>query len=487
MLARRRLPIAFLALSVSLWALPASGADPLATCQKAKLKAVSKAAKGTFTCKGSDLKNNAVQLGTFDDVCLSEVDEKFPTAWDKAIAKAAKKGVSCFNAPSSASVGLGVEAAAQSASAAVGAGFAPADDANPDAVKAYNSLMKAAETYLGKTMSAEATHAAKPDPVKLAAARQKALGKLESQFEKQTAKAAKKGIVYSGNPQAVAAAIDTFVVDTASDVTTNPTFPIGTLLDSPVAGVEFSPGLDPAGGNFTLAGGLFPMTDDDPATPGSQMEFRIGGIELTQGAARTVHPRTTLVSLVPGAVDETHPTVTNLARTLQTLDADGNPAKEITITPEVREAAAALSLNFSQSIAGFQADPNTQTVIDALTGQPVLVPTDQAQAHLRSTLIAALAGTYEGTYTGTDFGTWEARISKTGRISVKGQSQDPFDLTRFTGRGALSSDGSANVALGRVSTGATFEGVIAADGTFDGTWENPAEADFGTFTGGRVD
>ena len=94
------------------------------------------------------------------------------------------------------------------------------------------------------------------------------------------------------------------------------------------------------------------------------MQFFIGDIVIGGAAAASIM---TPVSLVQGAADETNPTVTNIARFLQTLDNDGNPSNGITITTAVNNLAVGRTINFNQSVASFGNDTNVQTVVSALT------------------------------------------------------------------------------------------------------------------------
>ena len=56
---------------------------------------------------------------------------------------------------------------------------------------------------------------------------------------------------------------------------------------------------------------------------GESITFLVGDIMLGSAPGNFIM---TPIDLVPGAVDETHPTVTNICRLLQSLDQDGNLA-----------------------------------------------------------------------------------------------------------------------------------------------------------------
>ncbi|OQY58629.1 MAG: hypothetical protein B6245_10930 [Desulfobacteraceae bacterium 4572_88] len=104
----------------------------------------------------------------------------------------------------------------------------------------------------------------------------------------------------------------------------------------------------------------------------------------------------TPIDLVPGALDHTDPTVTNISRFLQTLDEDGNPENGILISEETRDNARGKSLDFTLSDAEFEAA--AKTLLGELFGQAphVLVSAQDAQAHLQSAIIALVETTRDG-------------------------------------------------------------------------------------------
>ncbi len=109
----------------------------------------------------------------------------------------------------------------------------------------------------------------------------------------------------------------------------------GTFVDSPTEGLEYV--------TDTLAG----VTDVDGTfeyREGETITFYFGGTELGQTPAL---PLLTPIDLVPGAVDETDPEVTNIARFLQTLDEDQNPDNGITLTDSAAAIAAEFNIDFT--------------------------------------------------------------------------------------------------------------------------------------------
>ncbi len=457
------LPAALALLGSASFALP----DAQTRCQRDKLSAIAKSIKGVFACSPKQLQG--VTLGSFDEACLGEVSPKFVAAWSRAILKAHEAGVSCFNAPSAGSVSESLIEAAIDSSAVIRAGFALSDDAAPAAVTLLNTLMRAGESYMTASLAAHAKDADKPDPSGLAKSLAKALATLEAKTAGAAQKAAAIGIAWTGNAAEIAAALDPHVAGLVLGISTNPGFAIGRLVDSGVSGVDFSPGLD-GGPNLTLAGGLFPIT-------GPVMSFSIGGIELG-GAEVSATGFVTPVSLVTGAVDEAHPTVTNMARFLQTIDDDGKASNGIAVAAAVREAAGLLSLDFSDTDAvvslAEQLTPLTSK------GAHSAVSALQAQKHLQGALLGAFAGTYAGTFRGDDSGTWQVAISTGGTIKGNGISND---VGKIGIKGKLTSGGALDAVAGSVTTGAVFQGTVDAQGQISGLWVNAKFGESGTFSG----
>jgi len=189
---------------------------------------------------------------------------------------------------------------------------------------------------------------------------------------------------------------------------------------------------------------------------GASCTFRIGGITLGSAAAAAL---LTPVSLVPGASDETNVTVVNIVRLLISLDSDGNPANGITISPAVATALATAALNFAVDAGTFSAQA-APLVAQALAGR-ALAAAAAAAAHLNATLLGTLTGSYGCAYVGAASGNVTIAIAN-GTITGNGPN--------FTLAGRVASSGSATISGGATSTGATFTGTFAADGTGRGSW-----------------
>lgn len=212
----------------------------------------------------------------------------------------------------------------------------------------------------------------------------------------------------------------------------------------------------------------------------------------------------TQVTLVAGAVDEQHPVVTNIARLLQTLDDDGDPANGISITPGVTELAVNKIVDFDQSVLAFEDDGVVQTVVAELTavtsaGARTLISVDETQAFLRETLLGMYAGKYTGTFDGVSAGSLELTVDDSGNITGSGcidsdSSSSNGGSVNSTSQctsaqnmeisGSLKSSGEFNNVIGESAIHTViFEGAIDRNGEIVGTWENGSLEITGTFTG----
>lgn len=207
----------------------------------------------------------------------------------------------------------------------------------------------------------------------------------------------------------------------------------GVFIDSAVQGLRFATasqeGTTDAEGTFQFA-------------PGETVQFFVGDILLGQAVGADI---VTPIDLVPGAANELHPTVTNVARFLQTLDDDADLSNGIQILPVTAGLAAGKSANFEQPILDFGNDGAIQILVSELTaatsaGARTLVPAEDAQSHLNASVLALLEGTWAGTtvyeattapYTG-DRCEWKVE----GQISDSGIFIYSSNLRSATGIGA---------------------------------------------------
>ena len=251
----------------------------------------------------------------------------------------------------------------------------------------------------------------------------------------------------------------------------------GIFVDSPVEGLRYVTnsleGDTDAGGRFNYRAG-------------ETVQFYVGDILIGAAAgALELSP----IDLVPSARNESHPTVTNIARFLQTIDDDGDPRNGIRITELVADLARGQSINFNQSISAFENDGVVQVLVSSLTsatpvGARSLVPVSIAQSHLRSSLLSLLEGTWVGTieivaltapYSG-DRCEWRLQ----GSIDASGRFSSSETLTRATGigRDVCATNASGSGVWGRSGNDVTFRftssshPIIGGDYQFAGVVSN---------------
>lgn len=145
----------------------------------------------------------------------------------------------------------------------------------------------------------------------------------------------------------------------------------GQLIDSAVAGVAYQ---TPSYSGKTNANGEYHFIDGEAVT------FAIGSISFGPLPAKAVLTPLDLA----GSTDITNRKVINIARLLQTLDDDQNPANGIVIPASANPAG----LNFDQDVADFESEVST---LLSLT----LVDESAAMAHLQAELEELNAGTGE--------------------------------------------------------------------------------------------
>lgn len=206
----------------------------------------------------------------------------------------------------------------------------------------------------------------------------------------------------------------------------------GVFIDSTVAGLRF---VTASQEGTTDSQGKFHYKT------GETVQFYIGDVFLGEAEVDAV---LTPFDLVSGASNELDPSVTNITRFLQTLDDDANLSNGIQITPSVASLATGQSINFQQSISGFENDGAVQVLVSTLTsatsaGARSLVSAQAAQAHLNASMLGLLEGRWVGTniytaktapYTG-DLCEWKIE----GQINAAGSFSFTSTLTRATGFG----------------------------------------------------
>ena len=156
----------------------------------------------------------------------------------------------------------------------------------------------------------------------------------------------------------------------------------GIFLDSPVEGLNYQTATM---SGITDADGTFLYHDGETVT------FFIGNLMLGASPGREI---ITPIDIVPGAFDETHPTVTNICRLLQSLDQDGIPENGIMITEVMHAEMTDRMIDITQGVAEFE-DYDMEALFNSLNmlgafsdGEDRGLRTPlEAQNHFRQTLM----------------------------------------------------------------------------------------------------
>jgi hypothetical protein len=150
----------------------------------------------------------------------------------------------------------------------------------------------------------------------------------------------------------------------------------GHFIDAPVSGLSFK---TPTHQGKTEDGGLFNYF------PGETVDLAIGDITIGQAVAGQ---KTTPLDLFSGS-DSADPRVINMARLLQSLDADDSPESGIRFTPEIEESLAAAMASMPIESLDFSNDDEideviNRTALEAATRDVSLaiVSSEEAQGNL---------------------------------------------------------------------------------------------------------
>lgn len=190
-----------------------------------------------------------------------------------------------------------------------------------------------------------------------------------------------------------------------SDDNDGPSVQQGVLIDSAVAGVEYTRSSSPATVLLTDAQGRYDYV------AGETVAFRIGGVALGSAAGKS---KLSIVDLVNASGALSLPVI-HRARLLQSLDKDGDPSNGIEIDAATRAALAGKTIALDGTAAEFEAAFAAQ-----LPGR-VLRGANLAREHLESTLAK-------------EFGRTEATVvsgTPAGDVKVTKYVVDDSDKTRF--------------------------------------------------------
>lgn len=225
----------------------------------------------------------------------------------------------------------------------------------------------------------------------------------------------------------------------------------GYFIDSAVTGLDYVSGSQ---SGKTGSDGSFVYEIGQPVT------FKLGNLVLgtiTVDKNNRIFP----VDLINGAVDENHQDVSFMARVLQSLDSDNNPANGITINDDGRARINQLVTQANTQLTNANASLSN--------GSLALVDPTSAKNHLKTNLIKEYAGSWVGSYGGDDQGPCKITIDASGNITGTCTSQKYSNVVANI-KGSVSSSGES--AAGDTSTGANFSGKYTRAGLVNGTWTN---------------
>lgn len=162
----------------------------------------------------------------------------------------------------------------------------------------------------------------------------------------------------------------------------------GVFIDSPVEGLNYNTETQ---SGTTDAEGLFKYYKGESVT------FSIGDVVLGTGEAKGMM---TPVDIVPDAIDEMDPTVTNICRFLQSLDEDGYIVNGITISPDIRQEVNGRPIDFSMSSIDFENSQDIINLFDALNTTNIFLDNTErklqsasnAQSHMRVSIAREYTG-----------------------------------------------------------------------------------------------
>ena len=147
------------------------------------------------------------------------------------------------------------------------------------------------------------------------------------------------------------------------------------IFSGPICGLRLS---SPSKSGFTNERGEFEYRRGEAVT------FFIGGIVLGTAAGAPRVNLAQLVNSVDGKIDRLHgPTITNLARLVQSLDRQGNIETGVTIAPATHDLLGPMFVNWALSEADFATDPAICGIFEKLNAAPGVFTANQPRS-LRS-------------------------------------------------------------------------------------------------------
>ncbi len=200
----------------------------------------------------------------------------------------------------------------------------------------------------------------------------------------------------------------------------------GVFVDSPVAGLNYQTETQ---AGITDENGTFHYMD------GETVRFSIGDVVLGEAPAEPLMTPLHLAGEPFSEVDVDHPVVTNMARFIQSLDADANPGNGIRITEDVMREVSGRPIDFHQSVHEFETDVHVTMMFDTLNGLNMphngeewhLRSAEQARAHMSEHMADWIAGHMGGEPGGNNSGN-EGSTGNDGLSDLgPGGTMDPGD------------------------------------------------------------
>lgn len=179
----------------------------------------------------------------------------------------------------------------------------------------------------------------------------------------------------------------------------------GVLYDTIVQGIAYS---TPSFEGVTDENGRFEYR------PREQVTFKLG--EITLGTAEGQSQLTPLE--LADTTDINDAQVVNIARLLQTLDADKASESLIVITSDMR-LAATVDVDLTQSVSDFEQDDAVGTLISAF-GSTELISEEEALDHLQETLVELGYNQAPEVNAGED-----QSVTSGGVVTISGTVNDP--------------------------------------------------------------
>lgn len=258
---------------------------------------------------------------------------------------------------------------------------------------------------------------------------------------------------------------------------------VGGFYDTIVSGLEYE---STSASGVTDDRGLFDIMQGETVT------FSLGGVTLGSATASAIMTPLDLV----GGGDLDSREIINRVQFLLAMDDDALFENGIQISPALRERAADWSVNFDLDFAAFESEVAEELAaaseVNAVAAS--LPGPEAARMHMEQTFLCVYSGMFTGvslsTVTGTDGIDEEAVFTVSfleGGTGIQGFYSDTLgrDMGAISGTSVpVSAD--RTFVLGNVENGGTFEGAFVSANWIEGTWDNPDEAEQGTFRAARV-